>query len=112
MNYPLAGLDWQKIFSSIPAPATALGLATALAPIAGSRPTVTNFGNYYEISFDDMQKERLTAWIIGQLNKEPGPVRMDINQIALQVIARQYWLYIAGLIVLGAGAAYLLGKAK
>jgi hypothetical protein len=112
MNYPLAGIDWKRIFSAIPAAATANALAAALAPIAGSRPQVTNYGTYHTITFDDAQKERLTAWIIGQLDKEPGPVRVDLNQIALQVIARKYWVYLGGIFLLGAIGAYYLGKAK
>jgi len=108
----MAAPDWSRLFSAIPAAATAIALATALAPLAGSQPMVTNNGGYYSITFTDAQKEHLTAWILSQLNKEPGPVRVDLNQIALQVIARKYWPYMLGLVLAGAAAAYYLGKAR
>lgn len=102
----LAGFDWNTLFQAIPARATAAALAAALAPIAGSVPTVTNYADYSAITFSPDQEERLSAWILTQLRKEPGPVRIDASGVAVRVLLRQYWPYMVGL----AGAGFLLAQ--
>lgn len=103
----LAGIDWKATFQGIPAYATANALALAVSPITGSVPRVVNYGSYYEIEFTPAQEERLSAWILLQLNKEPGPVRVDVDGVALRVVTRKYWPYIAGAV----GAGFVLGYA-
>jgi len=98
----MAGIDWGSVFSAIPSAATAAGLAVAIAPIAGSVPATVNRGSYWEIIFNEAQQERISAWILRQLNREPGPVRMDLGPIAWTVVARKYWPYVAGAVALGA----------
>lgn len=108
MNYPaMAGVDWSALFSAIPAAATANAIALAWAPIVGSPPAVVNRGGYYEVVFTPDQEDRAAAWIRTQLNREPGPVRMELSGIAVKVIARQYWPYVVGVAAAGA----LLGMA-
>lgn len=108
----LAGVDWKSIFQSIPAGATAQALRLALTPIVGGSPTLINNGEYFTISFSPEQEERLSAWILTQLNKEPGPVRIETGGIALRVISRQYWPYALGFAALGGLAVYLATKKK
>lgn len=108
-NQLMRGIDWTSIFSTLAPAATARGIAAALAPIAGSMPRVTDGGGYSEISFTPEQEERVSAWLVSQLNKEPGPVRMDMGGIALKVISREYWPYMIGLAVAGGLLGYLVG---
>lgn len=90
------------IFSAIPAQATAVGLASALIPIAGSMPAVvSNPDSSYSITFTPDQSDRVAQWIQGQIEKEPGSVRIEVGDIAWKVITREYWMYFAGAILLG-----------
>lgn len=104
----LSGVDWGQIFSGLPSFATAQALALAWAPIAGGSPTVFKRDGYYEIIFTPAQEERVAEWILLQLNREPGPVRVELGGIAVKVITRKYWLYAAGLLVAGGLAGYAL----
>lgn len=118
MNYPVqtlggikdifSSIDWGSVFGGLPATATAQGLAAAFMPITGSKPAVTNYGDYAEITFTPDQEERLAAWILMQLNKEPGPVRVDLGGVALKVVTRKYWPYAVGILGLGLAAGYAI----
>ena len=68
-------------------------LGSGFIPIAGSKPNVTIHGDYSEITFTPDQEERVSAWILTQLNHEPGPVRVDASGVAMKVISRKYWPY-------------------
>lgn len=104
----ISGVDWGSVFAGIPAAATAQGLAMAFIPIAGSKPNVVTYSEYSEITFTPQQEERVAAWILMQLNKEPGPVRVDAGGIALRVVTRKYWPYALGILALGAAGGYAL----
>lgn len=104
----LGTVDWGQVFAGIPAAATAEGLAAAFIPIAGSKPHVTSYGEYSEISFTPDQEERVSEWILTQLNHEPGPVRVDAGGIALKVVTRKYWPYALGILVLGGVVGYAM----
>ncbi len=104
------GANWTDAFRGINGALTATALATALSPIAGSMPTVTGHGDYYEITFDQVQEDRVAEWIKSQLNKEPGPVRVDAGGVATKVIFRQYWPWIVGIAGIGAVLGYYGGK--
>jgi len=106
----MAGVDWKAMFSSLPAYGTANALALALSPIAGGMPRVVNGGGYYEIDFTPEQEDRVSAWILLQLNKEPGPVRVDAGNIAWTVVSRKYWPYALGAVALGAFLGYSLKR--
>lgn len=106
----MAGVDWKEFFQSIPAGATARAWQLALTPIAGSAPTVTNHGDYYSVTFTPEQAERISAWILTQLRKEPGPVRVETGAIAMRVLLRQYWPYALGLVGLGVVLAYFYSQ--
>jgi hypothetical protein len=108
----MAGIDFKSIFSAIPAAATAQAFKLALTPIAGSPPTVTNHGEYYSITFTPDQEALVAAWIVSQIKKEPGPVRIESGAIALRVLVRQYWPYALALIAIGAAGAYYMTKRK
>lgn len=109
MNH-LAGIDWRETFKAIPAAATANAIALAWSPIVGGVPAVANRGGYYEITFTAEQEDRAAAWIVSQLSREPGPVRMEIGGIALKVLTRQYWAYVAGVAAAGAILGYVMGR--
>lgn len=117
MSYPvqmngikdlIGSVDWGSVFSGIPAAATAQGLAAAFIPIAGSKPNVVTYSDYSEITFSPEQEERVAAWILMQLNREPGPVRVDLGGIALRVVSRKYWPYALGILGLGIMGGYAL----
>jgi hypothetical protein len=106
----MAGFDWRAALSKLAPAATARGLALALAPIAGGSPTVADYSGYSEISFSPDQEERISQWILMQLRKEPGSVRVDSGGIALKVVTRQYGLWFAGAVAAGAVLGYTLRK--
>jgi len=108
----LAGVDWRNVFSALAPRATARGLALALAPIAGGSPRVVDYSDYSEITFTPDQEERLAAWILTQLRKEPGPVRIESGAVALKVVTRQYGLWFAGAVGVGAFLGYSLRKGR
>jgi len=112
MNELMASPNWREIFSAIPAKATATALRLALIPIAGGAPVLTDHGDYFSISFTPDQESRVSAWILSQLNKEPGPVRIETGAIALNVLTRKYWPYGLGLVLAGAGLGYFLSTGK
>lgn len=101
---------WTDAFKSLPAAATATALAAGLSPIAGSMPSVVSRGDYFDIVFDATQEERVSEWILAQLNREPGPVRMELGGVALKVITRKYWPWFAGAVALGAVLGYYGGR--
>lgn len=98
------GLSVKEIFGALVPTATAEGIAGALTPIIG-RPVVNHYGQYSEIKFTPNQETVLTEWILSQLRKEPGAVRVDAGGVALKVLARQYWPWVLGL----AGLSAVLG---
>lgn len=108
----LAGLDWRATFAAIPGFATANAIALAWMPITGTPPAVINRGEYYEIAFNPEQEDRAAAWIVSQLNREPGPVRMESGGIAIKVITRKYWPYILGVAAAGAVLGYTMRGRK
>lgn len=103
----LAGIDFRAAFAAIPAAATARAISLAWMPILGDAPAVVNYGDYYAVEFTPAQEERAAAWIVSQLNREPGPVRMDAGGIAVRVVGRKYWPYLAGVAIAGAFLGYM-----
>ena len=108
----LAGIDWRAAFGAISGFAAANAMAVALAPIAGSSPAVISRGSYYEIAFTPEQEDRVAAWIVSQLKREPGPVRVEAAGVALKVVTRAYWPQITGLVIAGATLGYILRGGK
>lgn len=98
------------LFASLQPAATAQALAVALAPIAGGKPAVVNYGDYAVLEFTPEQEDRISAWIITQLKREPGPVRVESGGIALKVLTRQYWPWAVGLALAGAAFGYAAGR--
>lgn len=99
-----------EMFSGLVPLATAQALAVGLSSIAGSTPAVLNHGDYAEIIFTPAQEARVSEWILTQLRREPGPVRVQANGIAWKVITRQYWPYMLGAVALGAAVGYSMRK--
>lgn len=108
----MAGIDWRAAFGPISGFAAANAIALAWTPITGAPPAVINRGDYYEIAFNPEQEDRAAAWIVSQLSREPGPVRMESGGIATKVITRQYWPYILGIAAAGAFLGYSLRGRK
>lgn len=106
----LAGVDWKSLFQNIPAAATANAIALAWAPIVGGMPAVIGRGSYYEVVFNPDQEDRAAAWIMSQLDREPGPVRMDLTGVGTKVIMRHYWPHVLGIVALGAAVGYAIGR--
>ncbi len=100
--------SFRDMFAAIPAQATALAIAAAWRPIVGSMPTVENRGDHWAVVFSVEQEDAASAWILQQLNREPGPVRMEIGGVARKVLARQYWGWALGAVVIGGLAGYAL----
>lgn len=109
MNH-LAGIDWRAAFAAIPAAATAQAIALAWSPIVGGAPTVERHGDAYKIIFSPEQEDRAAAWIVAQLNREPGPVQMESGGIAVKVLTRKYWPYVLGVAAAGAFLGYTMGR--
>ena len=107
MSY-LPDFKVSDLFANVPALATATAIAAAWSPIVGSTPSVVNRGNYYEVVFAPDQEDRAVEWILTQLNREPGPVRIEAGGMAVKVITRKYWPYFAGAALLGAVVGYTL----
>jgi hypothetical protein len=106
----MAGLDWRALFSGIPAAATAQAIAIAWAPITGTAPAVVSHGDYWEVVFNPEQEDRAAAWIVSQLDRDPGPVRIEAGGIATKVITRKYWPYVLGIAGAGVVLGIMMGK--
>lgn len=106
----LVSVDWKAIFQGIPGAATANAIALAWAPIVGGMPAVINRGEYYEVALTPDQEDRAAAWIMSQLDKEPGPVRMDLTGVGTKVIMRHYWPHVLGVLALGAALGYSIRR--
>lgn len=98
----------------IPAVLQAKAAAMAARPIFGftSEPMVINYGTYAEIELDQVQQEQLSAWIIRQLDAEPGAVRVNLAGVFLRVLVRKYWPWIAGTAAAGALGGFLVRGIK
>jgi hypothetical protein len=113
MNY-MAGIDWRSVFQGIPALATANAIAMAWAPITGHPPAVVREGVGYAVIFDEDQEERAAQWIRMQLRHgvgsdgEPNRLVVRMDGIARKVIFREYWPYMAGMLLAGAVVGYSL----
>lgn len=101
-------LDVSALLSRIPDSVKAASMATAISSITGTTPSVVNRGGYYEIILDGEQEDTLSEWVLDQLNREPGPVRVELSGVTRKVIVRQWWPQMAGLVVMGAALGYLL----
>lgn len=108
----LAGIDWRATFRAIQGSASAATIAAALTPIIGSAPTVEVMDGVYSIVFTPEQEDRLAAWVVMQLDREPGPVRVELGGAALKVISRKYWPYAAGAVALGMVFGFALRGGK
>lgn len=93
--------------------AQATALSIALAPIAGNRSIpISRNGDEYILVPDRGQVDLISQWIIRQLKKEPGNVRVDVSDIWPKVVFRMWWPYILGIGATGAIAGYLLAGKK
>jgi len=100
-------LDLSGILSSIPGSVQAASMATAISSVTGSTPIVHNRGDYYEIILDGEQEDRLSNWILAQMNKEPGQVRVNLSGVATKVVFREYWPQMAAILAAGLVVGYL-----
>lgn len=114
MNYPvMSGINWGEVFSAIPSGATARAMALALTPITGTAPAVVPRDGFYEIQFSAEQEGRLVEWLLIQLRREPGEIRVPAAaSIALKVLARQYWPGILAVVGVGAVVGYTLKRGR
>lgn len=96
-----------RIFGAVSNTAAAEATAVAMSYYLGTKPTVTTYPDYAEITLSPAQEAAAADFLIRQLKKEPGPVRINLGTVFVQVLFRQYWLYILG--VFGGGVA--LGRA-
>lgn len=81
-------------------------MLVAAAAITGESPQAINRGEYVEIIFTPKQKELMQSWIVDNLLKKPGDVRIDYYGIALPPIIKVY----GKIALLALVAAYVLGK--
>jgi pyocin large subunit-like protein len=94
-----------EILNGLPPVLIAQAAAAAAKPIFGfdEMPHVQNYGDYSEIVLTPAQQDQVAAFIIRQLDAEPGAVRVDLSGVMTRVLSRKYWAY--GLGAVAAGAA-------
>lgn len=103
--------NWATVFGAIEGPAEAAALSAALIPIIGGPPGISSLGGgNWSVTLSPVQEDRLTEWIITQLDHTPGPVQMDLTGVAVKVGIRKYWPVVLGLVGLGAVVGYYGGK--
>lgn len=97
----------------IPAVLQAQAAALAAKEVIGMdrAPTVLNYGTYAAIELDAEQEDQIARFIIRQLDREPGQVRINLAGVALKVLARKYWPHLAGLVGAGALVGALAARA-
>lgn len=105
-RFDTMAVDLRAVFAAIPAQATALAIATAWRPIVGSMPQVAGHDDYWEVLFTPEQEDRAAEWLLTQLNREPGPVRVNMSGIATKVVTRQYWPWVLAVAATGAALGY------
>lgn len=102
-----------EIFDAILPAAGAQAVAAGISTVTGSRPAVVAYSDHSEIVLTPEQEDLLAQWIVGQLNKEPGRVRVNLSGVATKVLFRKYWGWMAAAVAGGAllGAA-MRGKGR
>lgn len=86
--------------------AQAAAIAARPALSLSKAPTVVNYGDYAVIELDQVDQEQIAAFILRQLDGEPGAVRVQgLGGVVLRVLARKYWGHLAG----AAGGFFGLG---
>jgi len=106
-RFEAMAVDLREVFAAIPAQATALAIAAAWRPIVGSMPTVTGHDGYWSVSFSPEQEDAAAQWLMTQLNREPGPVRVNMSGIATKVVTRKYWPWVLAVAATGAALGYM-----
>ena len=107
-HYDTLAVDLRAMFAAIPAQATALAIAAAWRPIVGSMPAVTAGDGFWSVTFTPEQEDLAAAWLLTQLNKEPGPVRVNMSGISTKVLTRQYWPWVLAVAATGAALGYMV----
>lgn len=105
-HFDTMAVDLRAVFAAIPAQATALAIAAAWRPIVGSMPQVAGHGDYWEVLFTPEQEDAAAQWLLMQLNREPGPVRVEMGGIAAKVVTRKYWPWVLAVAATGAVLGY------
>lgn len=84
------------------------GLAFAIKTATGELPTVSDYSDYSELTFDEDQVKRLRQKLKNALSSAPGDVRVDLGPVITPVVLEK----IAPLAIIGLLGAYVLGRYK
>jgi hypothetical protein len=85
------------------------GLAFAIKTATGENPTVTEYPDYSELTFDEDQVKRLKTKLRDALKPgAPGDVRVDLAPVVVPVVLEK----VAPIAIIGIVGIYLLGRYK
>lgn len=84
------------------------GLSLAIKAATGESPSVFDYPEYAELSFNPEQVKRLRQKLRSALSAAPGDVRIDMAPVVVPVVLEK----VAPLAIAGLLAAYLLGRFK
>lgn len=84
------------------------GLALAIKAATGENPTVTDYPDFSELTFDEDQVKRLRQKLKSALSAAPGDVRVDLAPVITPVVLEK----VIPLAVIGLLGAYVLGRYK
>lgn len=87
------------------------GASILISQITGEAPIIERYGDYNNIVLTNEQELKLQEFLLSQLNKEPGPVRLDMGGIVLPVVIKKYWPWAVGAVAVGGVLGVLIGKA-
>lgn len=85
-----------EIFDAVLPSAGAQAVSVGISAVTGSRPEVVTYVDHSEVVLTPEQEDLLAQWIVAQLNKEPGAVRVDLSGVATKVLWRKYWPWLLG----------------
>lgn len=94
---------------AIPPVLLAQALSAASRPVLSlsKSPDIIDYGSYVEIVLDPQLQDEIAAFIIRQLEREPGKIRVaGLGGVVARVVGRKYWGWLAGAL----GGAFTFGR--
>lgn len=88
------------------------GLSLTIRGLTGEAPTIERYVDHNKIILTASQKATAQQFLMDSLNKEPGPIRLEIAEILVPVVIKKYWPIAAAVAGTGAILGFLLGKRR